>query len=77
LKVITAVVIGGASLSGGLGTVSGTVLGVLFLAIVHNAFVMTGVSSYWQDVVNGAMLLLAVFLGEYLKKRGLRSCTVG
>jgi ribose transport system permease protein len=73
LKVITAVVIGGASLRGGLGTISGTVLGVLFLAIVNNAFVMTGVSSYWQDVVNGSMLLIAVFLGEYLKKRGLRS----
>lgn len=72
LKVITAVVIGGASLSGGLGTVFGTFLGVSFLAIVHNAFVMTGVSTYWQDVVNGAMLLIAVFLGEYLKSRGTR-----
>jgi len=70
MRVITAVVIGGASLSGGRGSISGSVLGVLFLAIIYNAFAMTGVSTYWQDVVNGVMLLVAVFLGEYLKDRG-------
>jgi len=71
LRVITAVVIGGASLSGGVGTVLGTTLGVLFLAIVYNAFAMTGISTYWQDVVIGVMLLIAVFLSEFLKRRRL------
>ncbi|MCC7450891.1 MAG: ABC transporter permease [Anaerolineae bacterium] len=71
LRVITAVVIGGASLSGGVGTILGTTLGVLFLAIVYNAFAMTGISTYWQDVVIGVMLLIAVFLSEFLKRRRL------
>ena len=70
LRVITAVVIGGASLRGGVGTVFGTFLGVLFLAIVNNAFVMTEISSYWQEIVNGGMLLIAVLLGQSLNKRG-------
>lgn len=69
LRVITSVVIGGASLFGGTGSVVGTTLGVLFLAIVYNAFAMTGVSTYWQDVVIGVMLLLAVFLSDFLKRR--------
>lgn len=73
LKVITAVVIGGASLSGGSGSIPGTVLGVLFLAIIYNAFVQFDVSTYWEQVVNGVLLLVAVCLGEFFKSRGRRS----
>ena len=69
LRVITAVAIGGASFSGGTGTIFGTTLGVLFLAMMANAFNMTGINTYWNDVVIGVMLLLAVFIGEYLKRR--------
>lgn len=69
LRVIAAVAIGGASFTGGTGTIFGTSLGVLFLAMAYNAFNMTGVNTYWQDVAIGAMLLIAVFLGEYLKRR--------
>jgi ribose/xylose/arabinose/galactoside ABC-type transport system permease subunit len=69
LRVITAVAIGGASFSGGSGTILGTTLGVIFLAMIANAFNMTGINTYWYDVVTGVMLLLAVFLGEYLKRR--------
>ena len=61
---ITAVAIGGASLTGGTGSIGGTVLGVLFLAIVYNAFNMSGVSTYWQDVVSGVMVLAAVLLAR-------------
>jgi ribose/xylose/arabinose/galactoside ABC-type transport system permease subunit len=64
LRVITAVAIGGASLNGGTGSIGGSVLGVLFLAIVYNGFVMSGVSTYWQDVVSGAMVLAAVLLAQ-------------
>lgn len=69
LRVIASVAIGGASFTGGTGTIFGTTLGVLFLAMVYNAFNMTGVNTYWQDVAIGAMLMVAVFLGEYLKRR--------
>ncbi len=64
LRVITAVAIGGASLNGGTGSIGGSVLGVLFLAIVYNAFAMSGVSTYWQDVVSGVMVLAAVLLAR-------------
>jgi ribose transport system permease protein len=60
LRVITAVVIGGASLNGGTGTIGGTMLGMLFLALLYNAFAMTGISTYWQDVVTGGMVLVSV-----------------
>jgi ribose transport system permease protein len=64
LRVITAVAIGGASLNGGTGSIGGSVLGVLFLAIVYNAFAMSGVSTYYQDVVSGVMVLSAVLLAQ-------------
>jgi ribose/xylose/arabinose/galactoside ABC-type transport system permease subunit len=70
LRVITAVVIGGTSIvRGGSGTMFGTVLGVLFMAIIYNALVMSGISTYWQDVVNGIMLLAAIFFVEFMKNR--------
>ena len=69
LRVIAATAIGGTSFSGGSGSIGGTVLGVLFLAMIYNAFNMTGINTYWQDVAIGVMLLAAVFLGEVLKRR--------
>ena len=69
LRTITIVAIGGASFTGGSGSIPGTILGWLFLAMVYNAFNMTGVNTYWQDVTIGVMLLMAVFLSEYLKRR--------
>ena len=54
---------------GGSGTITGTVLGGIFLAMIYNAFNMSGINTYWQDVAIGVMLLAAVFLGEYLKRR--------
>lgn len=47
----------------------GTVLGVLFMAIVFNAFAMSGINTYWQEVVNGVMLLLAIFMVETVRVR--------
>ena len=69
LRVITAVMIGGASLSGGVGTIGRTVLGVVFLAIVANALVQAGVPTYWEKVVYGTMLVLSVLLEQYLRYR--------
>lgn len=60
LDVITAVVIGGASLSGGSGTVLGAMLGVLLIQLINNAFNLLGINVYWQPVVQGSVLILAV-----------------
>ncbi|NLY29646.1 MAG: ABC transporter permease, partial [Firmicutes bacterium] len=59
-KVISAVIIGGASLSGGEGTVIGSFLGALLMAIITNALTLLGVDVYWNEFVIGATLLLAV-----------------
>lgn len=73
LKVITAVAIGGSSMvRGGTGTMFGTFLGIMFMAILNNAFMMSGISTYWQDVVTGVMLLLAILLVETLKSKKLK-----
>lgn len=62
LDAIAAVVIGGTSLRGGRGRVWGTVLGVLLLGVITNMLVVAGVSVYWQGVVKGAIILLAVLI---------------
>ena len=69
LRVITAVIIGGASLSGGFGSIGRTVLGVIFLAIVANAMVQAGVPTYWEKVAYGSMLVISVVLEQYFRFR--------
>ena len=66
--VIAAAVVGGASLVGGKGTILGGVLGAMFLALVFIGFVITGVSAYWIPVVNGIILILAVYFHVIFKK---------
>ncbi|WP_260115215.1 ABC transporter permease [Ornithinimicrobium sp. INDO-MA30-4] len=61
LDVIAGVVIGGTSLFGGIGTVFGTVIGLLIPATLRNGFVILGVQPYWQQVVVGAFLVAAVY----------------
>jgi ribose transport system permease protein len=65
LYVITATVIGGASLKGGEGTILGAVLGVLFIALVNNAMIIMGVPIFWQPLVTGFVLLLAVSMDRF------------
>jgi ribose transport system permease protein len=61
LRAIAAAVIGGASLAGGgEGSIIGTFLGVMLLAIINNGFVLLNASIYWQGVVNGLILVIAV-----------------
>jgi len=71
LRAISAVVIGGAALSGGEGSVLGTFLGVILLAFVVNALVLLNVSIYWQSVVSGIVLLVAVAIDILAKKSSL------
>jgi ribose transport system permease protein len=73
LKAIAAVAIGGANINGGSGTIGGTVLGVIFLAVVHNAFVTSAVNTFWYDVVGGVMLLVAVLLSRFISLRNARA----
>jgi ribose transport system permease protein len=70
LKVITAVVLGGASLSGGVGTIVGAFLGVLFMALLQNAMIIAGINPFWQLIVVGAVLLLSVGLDQLARTRG-------
>lgn len=65
MRSIAAAVIGGASFSGGEGTIFGAVLGVILLNLISNGLILLNVPVYWQDLVNGAMLILAVTL-DYL-----------
>lgn len=69
LKVITAVIIGGASLQGGEGTVIGAFLGSLLMALITNALTLLGVDVYWQTFVIGAVLLTAVLIDRIDKIR--------
>jgi ribose transport system permease protein len=61
---ITAVVLGGASLSGGRGSIHGTILGVLIIGVVNNGIVLLNVESFWQDVVRGLLLIIAVAVDQ-------------
>jgi len=72
LRIIAACVIGGASLSGGEGTVAGALLGLIFMALVTNALTLFGVSIYWEGVVTGTILTLAVSL-DMISRRRLRA----
>jgi erythritol transport system permease protein len=64
LTAIAAVVVGGASLMGGRGTVQGTLLGAFVIVFLGAGLVITGVSSYWQTVFTGAVIVLAVMLNS-------------
>jgi ribose transport system permease protein len=60
LSVVTAVVLGGASLSGGRGGIVGTILAVLIVGVLGNGLIQLGVPSFWIEVANGVLLLAAV-----------------
>lgn len=69
LNVIAAAVIGGASLSGGTGTIFGAILGTILLSVVSSSLALLDVSVYWQDIIRGSILLTAVTIDHYLNKR--------
>jgi ribose transport system permease protein len=60
LTVVTAIVLGGASLSGGRGTIQGTVVGLLIIGVLNNGLTLLNVSSFYQQVASGALLIAAV-----------------
>jgi putative xylitol transport system permease protein len=68
LDAIAAVVIGGTSLSGGQGALSGTIIGALLIGVINNGLDLIGVSSYYQQVIKGAIIIGAVLLDSFRKK---------
>lgn len=70
LRIIASVVIGGTSLFGGLGGVGGTIVGALLIGVLINCLVIMNVSAYYQQVVIGIIIVLAVGFDTYAKSRG-------
>jgi len=66
----TAVVLGGASLSGGVGSIFGAFLGVLFMSLLQNAMIVAGINPFWQLIVVGIVLVTSVGLDQFGRSRG-------
>lgn len=72
LNAIAAVVIGGTSLFGGIGTIGGTVIGVFIPSVLQNGFVIIGVQPFWQQAVVGAVLIAAVYVDQARRSAAVR-----
>ena len=69
LNAIAAVVIGGTSLFGGIGTIVGTVIGAFIPTVLQNGFVINGIDPFWQEVLVGATIIVAVWLDQVRRRR--------
>jgi ribose transport system permease protein len=67
MDAISAVVLGGTSMSGGVGRLSGTIIGCIVIGVLNNGMNILGIDSSWQYVVKGVVVLIAVFI-DYIKK---------
>ena len=72
MDAIAAVVVGGTSMSGGSGKIGGTIIGGLIIGVLNNGLNLLNVNSFWQYVVKGTVILLAVFI-DYIKSRKAES----
>jgi ribose transport system permease protein len=68
MDAIAAVVVGGTSMSGGSGKIGGTIIGALIIGFLNNGLNLMNVNSFWQYVVKGTVILLAVFI-DFLRNR--------
>jgi len=68
-SIIAAVVLGGCSISGGIGTVSGVVLGALLIGIINNILPLIQVSTYWQMAIRGFIILISVIINALAQKK--------
>lgn len=69
LDAIAAAVIGGTSLSGGVGTIPGTIIGALIIGVLNNSLDLLGVSSYWQQILKGLIIVSAVLIDSRKNKK--------
>lgn len=72
LDAIAAAVIGGTSLAGGVGRITGTVIGALILGVMASGFTFVGVDAYIQDIIKGLIIVVAVVIDQYRNKRKLK-----
>ncbi len=72
LQVIAAVILGGISLTGGIGTLGGAFIGILILTVLSNGLVLLNVSSFYHDIARGMVIILAVYLDTRRKESLLR-----
>ena len=71
MDAIASVVIGGTSVLGGEGSVLKTVIGVLFMSVINNAFNLLGVDVYFQYIVKGLIIIIAVGADSYSRKKAM------
>ncbi|WP_018606611.1 ABC transporter permease subunit [Uliginosibacterium gangwonense] len=71
LDAIAAVVLGGTSLNGGVGSIWGTVVGALIIGVMNNGLTILGLSSFWQYVAKGAVIVIAVVLDKWRQKQSM------
>ena len=69
MDAISAVVLGGTSMSGGVGRLSGTIIGCIVIGVLNNGMNILGIDSSWQYVVQGIVILIAVYI-DYIKSEG-------
>jgi len=73
LNAIAAAVLGGTSMSGGIGTVGGAIIGASVIGVLSDGLVMLGVSEFWQNVIKGAVIILAVIFDQMQQKMNTRA----
>lgn len=64
MNAIAAVVLGGTSMSGGIGSIGGTIVGAFVIGVLNDGMVMCGVSEYWQKIIKGAVIIIAVIIDQ-------------
>ncbi|MGR3199017.1 MAG: ABC transporter permease subunit, partial [Paracoccus sp. (in: a-proteobacteria)] len=73
LDAIAAVILGGTSFVGGVGSIWGTLIGALIIAVLSNGLILTGVSDIWQFIIKGLVIIAAVALDRFRLKGGART----
>lgn len=68
MNAIAAVVLGGTSMSGGIGGIGGTIIGAFLIGVINDGMVMCGVSEFWQMVIRGIVIVLAVIIDQFQRK---------
>ena len=73
LDIIAAAVIGGASLFGGQGTILGTLIGAFLIALIRNGAVLLNINEFYQDIIIGVVIWLAVYWDQFRRRRLMKS----